>query len=320
MANVGFLQKSMGYFPFIEMVVRRIYNYKFLNKFLSKNNFRKNIVKSEKVEFTEIINHLKAIGIKHGDIVIVHSAFKTLKNSGLSPDEIINELLDLVGENGTIVMPVIRKYQYQNNGEPLRDSDLVHDNYIYDVRNTEVWTGALAKVFMNRKEAVISNFPLNTIAAIGWEANKMIEKELNEELPTANGPNSAWKYCADKNAWIISLGTDLTHSLTMIHTAEDCLGMNWPINNWYRKVRFKIINEYTEIEKIVLERRPSWGRLHFGERKLCADLIKDKILMSNHINGVLVESVRSKVLINYLNSKNHLGYPYFWLGKNLKRR
>jgi aminoglycoside 3-N-acetyltransferase len=319
MSNKSILQKLMGWSPSLEMLIRRLYRNKLLNLLFLQFNFRKNVITEEHFDFTEVINYLKSIGVKMGDILIVHSAFKPLKPSRLTPDQIIDELLNLVGESGTLVMPVIRKYSYNDNDQENLSENLSELIFDYDVRSTEVFTGIIPMKMMIRSNAVTSRFPLNTITAIGSDAKRMVEKELIEDLPAPNGLNSAWKYCMDRNAWVVSLGTDLTHSLTMIHTVEDVNKNNWPVRNWYRELTFKIIDGEFQMIKTVKERHPKWGMFHFGERKLCRDLLKNGIMTSVDVKGVLIEALRSKTLFDYLVEKNANGYPYYWLGKNLKK-
>jgi aminoglycoside 3-N-acetyltransferase len=123
----------------------------------------------------------------------------------------------------------------------------------------------------------------------------------------------------DNSAYIVSIGTDLTHSLTMIHTAEDS-NPNWNVKNWYRERKFIIIDGEFRMEKTILERQPHWGVLHFGERKLSHDLQKKGLLRSANIDGILVEVLEAKALVNFLNNKNNTGYPYFWISnKDLEK-
>lgn len=319
MTNVGIIQSAMGYSPHIEMIVRRIYRNKIINNYLSRKKLRTNQIPEHSFDFNEIISYLRSIGVKQGDILIVHSAYKPLKATGLNPNNIIDALLELIGQNGTLVMPVIRQYKELQADERAINEDISNKIIDYDVNKTVVWTGIISKSLMEKPGAVTSRFPLNTICAFGPDAVKMIQNELKDDLPAPNGINSAWKYCADKNAWVISLGTDLTHSLTMIHTAEDVQKESWPVRDWYRKVTFRIIDRDFQIIKTVLERHPKWGMLHFAERKLSNDLIESKIMFSETIHGVLIEGLKSQQLIDFLNNKNKYGYPYFWLRKSLKK-
>ena len=312
--------------PHIELIIRGIYRNRVLN--IQKNgrldkifsSFRRIMIERKKVDFSKVINHLVSIGIKEGDIIIVHSAYLQFMGSGISPDHILNELISLIGANGTLVMPVMRTYPESPNDDEVLFAEIDGIKFEYDVNKSKIWTGILPYKLFKKKGSVTSRFPINTLTAFGPDAKKMFNSELDEELPTPNGLNSAWKYCADKDAWIISLGTDLTHSLTMIHTAEDTNRENWPIKNWYRRKRFIIRDNDFEMEKIVLERHPRWGMLHYAERTLCKDLIKNNLLTSVEIDGVLVESLKSKSLLNFLNEKNKeiKGYPYYWVKQNFK--
>ena len=320
MANSGIFQKTLGFFPDLEMIVRRVYRFGIFQRVVHLNKFRKNPLPDIEFDFNEVIECLKQLGVGKGDILIVHSAYKSLKPCGLSPEDIINSLLSLVGDEGTLVMPVIRQYSYNESNDANLATDLSEHVFEYDVKNSKVWTGIIPNLFMQRSNAVVSRFPLNTLAAIGSEAENMMQKELEGELQPPNGLNSPWKYCMDKNAWVVSLGTDLTHSLTMIHTAEDTIKEAWPVRDWYRPMTFKITDGDVQIVKTVLERHPKWGMFHFGERKLCHDLLKSSVMSSSIVKGVLIETVKSQSLMNFLAAKNQRGYPYFWLRNSQKNK
>ena len=151
------------------------------------------------------------------------------------------------------------------------------------------------------------------MVAEGPLASQIMKDNLKGNSPLPCGVNSSWNNCVEHNGIIIGLGTDLTHSLTMIHVAEDVLDENWPVQNWYREKHFKIVDGEIEINKTLRERKPHWGALHYGERTLCKDLISLGIMKSTIIDGVIVEILNSKELISFLNSKNKKGYPYFWV-------
>ena len=317
MANTGKLKKIMGATPHAEMLIRRLYRNSLINQILYRKVKKKKTITPLKFDFSDVLNHLKSIGVKEGDLLIVHSAYRPLKGSGLSPEGIVDQLLSYVGSTGTLAMPVIRKYPESPQESEALTADISNITFLYDVHHSKVWTGIIPKTLMQKEGAVTSRFPLNTLTALGPLAKEMMENNLKGNLPTPNGINSSWNYCTNQNAWVVSIGTDLTHSLTMIHTAEDVKKYNWPIKNWYREKKFRIVDGDFECEKVVLERHPRWGMLHFGERKLCNDLINDGIMKSTSVNGVLIESLRSKNLFDYLNSRNEKGYPYFWVNKYL---
>jgi aminoglycoside 3-N-acetyltransferase len=314
MANNSYLNKIMGYSFHIEMIIRRVYWSKATQLIKNKLSINKSSInKSTIINLENIKNYLIKIGLKKGDILIVHSSFIPFEDSNISPFDIINTLLDLVGEDGTLVMPVIRCHEDYKKNKKIQYDNLEEVEFEYNVKRSPVRTGIIPFYMMNKKGAITSLLPFNTITAIGPESEQMIKDELLDEFPTPNGINSPWKYCTDRNALVISLGIDLTHSLTIFHTPEDVKNEDWPVKNWYRKRKFKITHNDVVIKKTFKERKPKWGKLHFGERTLTRDLLKDEIMSSSLIDGILIESLRAKKLYDYLNSKNNTGYPYFWL-------
>lgn len=317
MANKSVLEKLMAFSPHIEMMVRRIYYYLKPLLFIDLKARKASNLNKSNLDFSTILMKIKESGYEEGQILIVHSAFSSLKKFGLSPKELIDALIEFVGDNGTLAMPAIAIYPNETLKKELTSSELLKQKYKYDPNSLEIWTGALPKELISRPESFRSYHPLNSMVAIGAEAEMMMYQNEKDFYP--NGEKSSWNYCAKRNAFIVGIGVDLTHSLTMIHVAEDILGEdNWYINNWYQDRTFIVSFPDGDKEVYVKERKHHWGRLHFGERNLANDLIKFGILKSVEIEEVLIESLNSKELINYLESKNRTGYPYFWVSNNLR--
>jgi aminoglycoside 3-N-acetyltransferase len=309
MANNSFFNKILALSPTVEILIRRIY---WLNiNIFSK--FKKSYTNNSKLQsFEKIKSQLHKFGLNHGDILVLHSSFDCLQNTLKSPKKIIDELLLLIGDKGTLVMNASRSFPEEKKHKDYLKTEYNNEVVIYDVKKSRVSTGVLPHIMVNDKRSKISRFPINPIVAIGSKAVNITENNLQDEFPC--GINSSWKYCVDHNALIIGIGVDLTHSLTIIHVAEDILGQNWPIKNWYRDRKFRVIDMQNNFDKIIniKERHPKWGTLHFAERTLCKDLLNSGILKSEQIDGVLIESLRAKDLIDFLKQKNQNGYPYFF--------
>ena len=309
MANNSFLNKLLAIHPIVEILVRKIYwlNFNFFSNFKKSNS--KNF---ELKSFEKIKSQLLKFGLIEGDILVLHSSFDCLHNTLKSPTNIINELLLLVGDKGTLVMNASRSFPEDKKNKDYLWTEYNNDVVVYDVKKSRVWTGVLPHTMVKDKRSIISRFPINPIVAIGFKSLDITENNTIGKFPC--GLNSSWKYCVDHDALIVGIGVDLTHSLTIIHVAEDVLGLNWPIKNWYRDRKFRVIDAENNFDKIldIKERHPKWGTLHFAERTLCKDLLKVGILKTELIDGVLVESLRAKDLIEFLNQKNQNGYPYFF--------
>jgi|GEM_PF-350159 len=313
-------EKILAASPYVEAAVRRLYwgspvlpeMLAFVKTQKAKRAKEKKKAPAPSVSMDTILQQLREWGVKKGDLLLLHSSYRSIRGGGLSPDAVIDAFLDYLGPEGTLCMPSI---PYWPEAPKLYErltadyDDIVLD---YDPETTPAWTGAVASAMIKRKEAVRSLHPLNSMTAIGPLAEDMVKTDLDGDRPRPNGPQSSWNFCLQHNAWVLAAGADMAHSLTMIHTAEDLLGDDWPVKNWYRDRRFNIkINGVYE-EKTVRERHPVWAS-YYGERTLSKDLIEAGVCRRATPDGVNLELLRSRDLIDFLNLRNDTLYPYFMI-------
>jgi aminoglycoside 3-N-acetyltransferase len=313
MANDSFVKNMMSLSPHIEMIVRRLYwlNIRWLSRYSRKS--KKPASKSyEQVDYDAMAEFLKSEGVQEGRLLLIHSSFGPFKGRGKTASQIIDFFLDMVGDGGTLAMPAMPKFKNAADKIDYLDADFSSQVYTYDVRKSKIKTGVLPLMLHNREGSVRSLHPINTMVAYGRLANEIMRDNLSGSSPLACGENSSWKRCLDNDALIIGMGLDLTHSLTSIHIAEDIKCSEWPIKNWYLEKKFKIVDGDNIIFKVLKERAPKWGALHFAERTLCKDLISEGLLKSKMINGINVEIISLKELYLFLDRRNYNGYPYFW--------
>jgi len=321
----SFLQRVLGISPHIEILVRQIYWHSdFLIKYKNKRNAGRtssNKISSTTVSLADFEKKLRQIGIKEGDLLIVHSSYNALKPLGVGPAEIINLLLKILGEDGTLAMPTIPDYSnIMKKGKQHIIKDVSDEIIKYDPQETPSGTGIITNIFLKYPGVVRSKHPLNTMAALGPLAEQMMKNNLNGYQPLPCGVNSSWKFCSDNHAKILALGVDLAHSLTMIHVAEDVNPERWP-TDWYRERKCRITENGIESETVVRERHPKWA-MYYAERTLYKDLIESGIMKSESVGEVGMELIDdSKKLIDFLHSKNKNLYPYYFVkrkrnGKN----
>lgn len=266
-----------------------------------------------RVDFEEILQQLREWGVGEGALLIVHSSFDCLKSTGLSPVEIINKLRNLVGESGTLAMPVIRKYKEEPEASEKILPSYIPPKSIYNVKRTPIQSGLLPTFLMRVPGAEVSLHPLNPLCAVGPLAKEMMMGNIDGDKPAPHGANSAWKYCLDHNAFVIGLGTDLRHHNTMGHVAEEAFGdWYWSDEEWYNLRDFTIeLSKDEKFDITVKERKPKWGMLHQAELNRYHDFLSNGIVKTKMFGNVLLEFEESKQLISFLRSKNKKGYPYF---------
>jgi aminoglycoside 3-N-acetyltransferase len=313
MVNRGIKNRFLSISPYLEITARIIYwrNKSLIlwifNHLIPPLFYSKSLKIENKLDFSLVIEFLKNLGINNGSTLLVHSSYDSVKHSRKLPREIIDDLLGLVGAEGNLLMPANRVFNSEE------------DPIIYNLNKTRIWSGALPFAMSLRKDAKISRFPINSVVVIGKDAEEMIINNIKEEFSTPCGRNSAWYQCYLKNAYILGLGIDLTHSLTMTHVAEDSWESEWPIMDWYEIKKYEVIDKDFRIRINVRQRREKWGKYYFAERKLAKDLERANILKIFKIQGIDVQLIRSKDLIEFLRSRNAKGYPFYGVSRFKKQ-
>jgi aminoglycoside 3-N-acetyltransferase len=310
------ISKLFELFPVAEVFVRNLYwRLSWVQNIVSKTGAGKDIpIPQTSFSGAQLLATLRQMGIREDDIVVVHSSMRELAPTGLTSTEILHLLSTELCPKGTIVCPTFPLYAKEPKGKERMTKDISNQVFVYDVQKTRTWTGELGRALMATPGARRSIHPLNTITAYGAAVDQIFANEKIDNIDLPCGRNSTWASLAKMNAKIIMLGVDLTHSLTMIHVAEDCYEAEWPVKGWYRKRLFKIINQGNTNLVSVRERHPKWA-MSYAERKLSRDLFSMGIAEKFTTGSLAITVVESKSLIEFLGSKRKQAYPYYltWL-------
>ena len=299
--------------PYVEVLLRRLY-WKNVGR-MKRFNPYKSPARSEipvHVDFEEILNYLRENGIGEGSLLIVHSSYDMLECTGLSPEQIVEELLKLVGPSGTLAMPAIRHYK----GEP-KFSEILTTNTDelvckYNPRKTMISSGMLPYVMVKRVDSEVSLHPLNPMVAIGPLAKPMMEHNLDGDAPSPHGPGSSWKFCFDHHAMIVGLGVNLYHHNTICHIYEEAFGSpKWNDEEWYRRRKFIIVNGDAQKEVVVRERRPEWGMLRLAELNAKREFTKHKMIKEQTIGGIAVSIADSHKVIEIIDDIYQKGIVFY---------
>lgn len=262
-------------------------------------------------DFSKVTKYLREIGVKKGDIMIVHSSFDSLRATNLDAEGVINALIEVVGEEGTLAMPAIRQFPEEGEGMDYLKKyikDEVPDDVVYDLYRSPISSGLLPFTLSRYDNAFISEFPLNPLVAVGAQAEEMMQGNIDGELPSAHGAMSAWKYCADHNAWNIGIGVDEKNYLTIFHVGQE--QPDWPYKEdvWYFERNFSIKKGHNKTPLCIRERRHRWTKF-FPEMNFYNDLKQNKILLQKFVEGIEILAVRSNELFDFIGEQPD-GYPY----------
>ena len=163
----------------------------------------------------------KALGVQPGDVVMLHSSFKSLGPVDGGPDTVIDSLMDIVGDNGGIIMFVSwgrSTYDAFVKGNGLTDAERevwpVFDPSRASLRSS--YAGAIGACLVRRPDALRSRNPDRSLAALGGGATALIAEH---RLDHGFGPGSPLARFVERGGKSLLLGAPLS-TVTVVHYAE----------------------------------------------------------------------------------------------------
>ena len=144
----------------------------------------------EGMNYKEIAEGLRSLGLKEGSIVMLHSSFLSLGKVNNGPGEVIKAFLDVIGKKGTLLVPAFGQL------------------------------GVLVEEVKHLPGTIISSCPVGTVAAYGPAAKVLCQDHWKAE--TAHGKDTPYTRLAERGGFICLLGVDQDRN-TSLHSIEALL-------------------------------------------------------------------------------------------------
>lgn len=185
-------------------------------------------MRNKKTTIGELRNVLtKELGIKAGDRIVVASSFGNL-NADYTPQDVVKLLMDIVTEEGGIMMPYY---------PPTNSTIWAKEGRVFDMRETKSGMGILTNVFSKMPGVVMSIHPTKAVCIWGKDAANIAEgHELSTTPYYWDSPYGKYLKLGCK-----SIGLGLKN-IPMVHAMEDVLSEN--VDYYYQKEKYclKVIN------------------------------------------------------------------------------
>jgi aminoglycoside 3-N-acetyltransferase len=172
---------------------------------------------------------LAELGLKRGDVVLVHSDLRRLdkarnlvKLPNCGADMIIDAFLAAVGPEGLVVVPTFTKTFFADEAGPA--------GLVYDPAETPSRVGSVTNVFLGRPGRVRSSHPTHSVAAIGDRAGEFCQAPPDQTTFDRRGP---WGKMYDWDGYICWFGTD-NRTNTTVHVVEDWMDLPYMGTGWAR--------------------------------------------------------------------------------------
>lgn len=269
--------------------------------------------------------YLRSIGVVEGTLVMAHTSTLGLclteespctKNPLLVAKQLLDDLLELVGKCGTLVMPTNALYQ---NEDPSEHGEALARPVVYDPTRTPCGVGLMNELFWRSPGTQRSLHPYNMLAARGPLAEKLLNENLNEHKPLPHGIYSGYYRFCQNNGLVVSIGVPLGRYMTLVHTAEDVRDQEWPVPDFFEEKRYFVRVEDETKEWTVRQHRLVYGKFCLCMRKFARDLLREGILHEGTVGSVRVDWAHSREVFDFLMQRNrHSPYPYYgtrWVKK-----
>jgi aminoglycoside 3-N-acetyltransferase len=228
------------------------------------------------VSFSDIVSGLKELGLPPGCSVLVHSALSSFGYVEGGADTVINALLDVVGPQGTLVVPTLTGDETQSAAKPP----------FFDPINTPCWTGRIPETLRKRPEAIRSLHPTHSVAAIGADAESLTRDHWFSITP-CDEYSPYYKLAQKANGYILLIGVD-HESSTTFHCIEEMVGVAYHMQPGFAYARIKIGDQ--EICRHYM--------LHLWDKERNFNIMEDvfverKVQTSGHIGNAYVRLVKA---------------------------
>lgn len=211
----------------------------FLKKHVKKQLKRARRIRSSvfnmKVTKESLERDLKKIGLSQGDTVIFHSSLSRLGEVEGGADTVIDALLSIVGDSGTVIAPT---FFHVGKAPGDYSTDAIP---CFDARSTPSGVGKITEIFRGRPQAKRSCHPTHSVAAIGRNAEYIVKDHHTCETPFSNG--SPFDRILELGGKWLFLGVDID-KFTLYHVFEDNTP-NYPYAVYYQEpLIVKVIDMY----------------------------------------------------------------------------
>lgn len=154
------------------------------------------------IDRTTLMHDLRALGLRRGDIVMMHSSFRAL---GIrDPELILQALFGALGDRGTLLMPAL-SYRQQ---PPT----------VHNTLTTPACVGFLPEYFRTRPGTRRSLHPTHSVCGVGARAGELLVDHFDDVTPCGeHSPFHRLLHCGGK---ILMVGCGLRPNTTM-HAIEE---------------------------------------------------------------------------------------------------
>lgn len=185
---------------------------------LWRKNLKKKVGKliyHKKYSAKDLVRLMQSVGMKEGSVVCIHSSMKEFYNYRGTADDLIKEILNVIGQEGTLVMPAYPPYELQDDPD-----------YIFNPQTDKTGAGYLAETFRRYPGVKRSINVQHSVCAIGKYAEWLLKDHVN--CHDCWDKNSPWYRMCELDALVFNFGMPRSYIGTFHHCIESQLQYHYP--------------------------------------------------------------------------------------------
>lgn len=161
------------------------------------------------VSFEELVLNFQKMGLSNGDIVLVHSSYKSFGGVEGGPQTVIDAIKSIITNEGTLVVPTFN-YDFCNGKQ-------------YDIKKTPSKMGIISELIRIDSNSKRTIDPVFSFSVVG----KYRDYLANLKSVHSFGPNSIFAKLRELNAKIMIIGLAYNESMTFFHHIEEIEGCDY---------------------------------------------------------------------------------------------
>ena len=228
----------------IRKIIKRYWGIDGISLFIKKQEkkVKKNFYK-KKYSTEDLINVMCEMGMKEGSVVFIHSSMSEFYNYIGTPKKLIRNIIDIIGSEGTLMMPA-----YPKDKSKLYEAAKKTDEVVFDVKNTASGAGYMTEVFRKYPGVKRSINLQHSVCAYGKLAQYFVSDHHLSKI--AWDEYSPYYKLGNIEGLIFCLGLDShLRNVTMIHCTETKLRGKYTYfaSFFGKKITYKYLDQFNNI-------------------------------------------------------------------------
>ena len=159
--------------------------------------------------FDNLVEEFQSIGVEPGDALLVHSSYKSFGGIDGGPQIVIDALLDVLGEGGTLIMPAFN-FDFCK-GEP------------WDINETPSHMGIITELVRKDPRSLRVFHPIYSFSIIGSQAEFLTK----DRYKSSYEKDSVFGKLCELDGKIMVIGLSYNDSMTFFHHVEELEGVDY---------------------------------------------------------------------------------------------